>query len=336
MQGDATRRIVVGFDGSPPSHRALRWAAAEATQRGVRLDVVHAWTAPYPLSTNELFQDPSPFEESARNFVDRAVASIVTDDPAPRDVRAVLVNDNAASALLNAAEGAELLVVGSRGHGGFTGLLLGSVSQHCVHHSRCPVAVIPPAWTAVGHGRIVVGVDDSEPSYAALHFAIAAAGRRGARLDIVNAFDYPQPVSPIGPLARFDFDGQAKANRNALERMVEPALGSAEVRPTTVDLIVVAGRAARALIEAAQGADLLVIGSRGRGGFQGLLLGSTSQQCVHHAPCPVVVVRPMSIRDPEPTAHARASSPNDLTSVEPQRGFVERGQHARARAVATR
>jgi nucleotide-binding universal stress UspA family protein len=328
MEDNATPRIVVGFDGSPPSHRALRWAAAEATQRGVRLDVVHAWTAPYPLSTNEVFRDPSTFEQSARNFLDRAVSSIASDDPAC-DVHPVLVNDNAASALLQVAEGAELLVVGSRGHGGFTGLLLGSVSQHCVHHARCPVVVIPPAWSAVGHSRIVVGVDDSEPSYAALHWAIAAAGRRGARLEIINAFDYPQPVTPIGPLATFDFDGQEMASRQALRRMVEPALGSAVVRPATVDLLVVADRAARALIEAAHGADLLVVGSRGRGGFHGLLLGSTSQQCVHHAPCPVVVVRPMANRE------ARTSSPNDVRRIESRRESVQRSQLERARATST-
>jgi nucleotide-binding universal stress UspA family protein len=287
----AGRAVVVGVDGSPPSQRALMWATAEAARRGVRLDVVHAWSTSSLIGPNQPFLDPSLFESAARTVVDRAVDSIAAVDPAPPSVNPVLVEADAAAALLHAAEDAQLVVVGSRGHGGFAGLLLGSVSLHCVHHSPCSIAVIPPAWQSIEHNRVVVGVDGSESSQAALEWAIDAAAGRGARLDVVNAFDYPRLATPIGPLAGVDFDELEKESCTLLDRMVESALGPAVARPPAVAQITSPGSATRALLETARDADVLVVGSRGRGNLRGLLLGSVSQQCIHYSTCPVVVVR---------------------------------------------
>jgi nucleotide-binding universal stress UspA family protein len=202
------------------------------------------------------------------------------------------VQEYPSKALLHAAERADLLVVGSRGRGGFSGLLLGSVSHNCVHRAPCPVAVIPPGWSGgEHHGRVVVGVDGSDASYSALHWAIATAAARHAQLQVVNAYDYLQVVMPMGIAPGIDREVFEKASRSLLEEMVDPALGAAAARPRSVELIPVHTGAARGLLDAAIGADLLVVGSRGRGGVRGLLLGSVSLQCLHHAPCPVVVVR---------------------------------------------
>jgi len=138
-------RIVVGVDGSETARAALVWAYDEARRRGATVDVVHAWHVPYvgglPYATAELHADV--FEEDARLILDNAVGSAdATGIPA---VERVLVHDSPGRALLGVAKGADLLVVGSRGRGGFTGLLLGSVSQQVVHHADCPVVVIPPA-----------------------------------------------------------------------------------------------------------------------------------------------------------------------------------------------
>jgi nucleotide-binding universal stress UspA family protein len=294
-------RIVVGVDGSPASLRALHWAAAEAARRGTGLDVVHAWMTPYPLGPTDVFKDPAPFEARGWEIINHALASLAPHEHAPFDVRPVLVEDYAAKALLRAAEGAELLVVGSRGRGGFSGLLLGSVSQHCIQQAPCPVAVIPPAWTGSDHGRVVVGVDGSEESCGALRWAIAAAALRHADLDVVNGYDYMAVVMPLGMGPGIDRDTMEKESRKLLEEMVEPALRAAAQRPVEVALIPEAASAARALLDTAIGADLLVVGSRGRSGVRGLVLGSVSQQCVHHAPCPVVVVRvaPDQVRQPD-------------------------------------
>jgi nucleotide-binding universal stress UspA family protein len=284
---------VVGVDGSSAAEPALRWAAIEAVDRGDSLEVVHAWRVPvsgYPYGG--MYTDSQPFEREGHDVLDRAVASLAEFDACGLEVRTVLVEEDAATGLLRVSEGADLLVVGSRGHGGFVGLLMGSVSQHCVSHAPCSVAVIPPRWQPTGAGRIVVGVDGSEASYGALHWAVAEAARRGASLDVVNAYEYDRLGAPIGAMVVVDQDELEKASRALVEEMVAGALGRGGPRPSAVEVIPSSSGAARALIESAKGADLLVVGSRGRGSVRGLLLGSVSQQCVHHAKCPVVVTRP--------------------------------------------
>jgi nucleotide-binding universal stress UspA family protein len=145
--------IVVGVDGSEASKEALRWAAAEARLRGARLRVVHAWTVPLSIAAPEpsvlghpMLPGPSVEEvraalaERAERVLDDAVAGLEGVEVEPE-----LVEGTPAHALVRAAEGADLVVVGSRGLGGFKGLLLGSVSQQCTHHAPCPVVIVPPA-----------------------------------------------------------------------------------------------------------------------------------------------------------------------------------------------
>jgi nucleotide-binding universal stress UspA family protein len=134
-------RIVVGVDGSPLSVAALRWALRQAELTGAAVDVVYAWHMPAAdgwAPAMELAQ--SLVRAGEQGLVD-AVAEVAGDRPAV-PVHTRVTEGNAAAVLLQAAEGAALLVVGSRGHGGFVGALLGSVSQHCVQHAPCPVVVV--------------------------------------------------------------------------------------------------------------------------------------------------------------------------------------------------
>jgi nucleotide-binding universal stress UspA family protein len=301
VEGQRSRgRITVGVDGSQVSLQALHWAAAEAARRGAGVDVVHAWRWPHSLLLTEVFREPAQLEARAWELVHRAVESLAPKEDAPFDVRPVVVEDQAVTALLQTAETAQLLVVGSRGRGGFSGLLLGSVSQHCIRQASCPVAVIPPTWTGDRDGPVVVGVDGSDQSYGALHWAIDEAATRDVDLHVVNAYDYVQVAMPIGLVPGVDRKTMEDASRTLLKEMVEPALFAADHRPDNVALIPLPSGPARALLDASVDADLLVVGSRGRGGVQGILLGSVSQQCAHHTPCPIVVVRSSSDRGPQP------------------------------------
>ena len=141
-------RIVVGIDGSPPSGQALRWAAAEAKLRGAALRVVHTWAFPYIVAGPGL--DPTldarmieDVRRKAEELVEHEL-SVLGDEAAGVDIERVVVDGAPAPTLIEAAEGSDLLVVGSRGHGGFAGLLLGSVSQQCAHHAPCPVVIVRP------------------------------------------------------------------------------------------------------------------------------------------------------------------------------------------------
>jgi nucleotide-binding universal stress UspA family protein len=140
-------RIVAGVDGSPSSIHALRWAVRQAELTGAAVDAVIAWQ--YPITTGGFGWAPSSLDDStdyaelAAKALNAAVAEV--EIPAGVKVRQVVQAGNPAQVLLTAAKGAELLVVGNRGHGGFTEALLGSVSQRCVHHAQCPVAVVHTA-----------------------------------------------------------------------------------------------------------------------------------------------------------------------------------------------
>lgn len=272
--------IVVGVDGSPMALAALSWAAEEARSRQTGLRLVHAWRPPIrfpaPLPDDPMTRDAEARASATLSEAVRSVAGI-----AP--VEALLTTDPAANALLHEAEHCDLLVVGARGHGGFAGLLLGSVSQRCAEHARCPVAVIRPPEQAVDL-RIVVGVDGSPEARTALRWAVDEAHRRGYRVDVVAAWQRPWP----GPRQKIDLVADA-VESHANEAVAE-AVAEFEDDPVMGTRLVVEDKPGLALVEAAKGASLLVVGARGLGGFTSLAFGSVSQACLHHAHGSVVIV----------------------------------------------
>lgn len=286
--------IVVGVDGSKESHHALTWAQSEAAVHGGELHVVHAW-APY-TAVSEVAVMATPindelYEKAAHEVLAEALAGLPPDPSGSVALTSATVRGYPSSVLLEEAGDADLLVVGGRGRGGFTGLLLGSVSQQCVHHALRPVAVVPSAAPLPGTDDIVVGIDGSPGSASALAWAVDEAAIRDARLSVVHAWSTPFAVPPggigIAPLHRKDFLEQSE---RLLHEMVDGAMARAQRRPTDIELLPIEEPAAPALLHRAAGAGLLVVGSRGRGGFAALVLGSVSQQCLHHAPCAVVVI----------------------------------------------
>ena len=288
-------RIVVGIDGSVGGRHALEWARDEAALRGASLDVVHVWAPPAPISEVSAmasFTDEPAYEKAARDLVAAAAESLALEPGGPTAVAARTERGYPPSAvLLDQAAAADLLVVGTRGHGGFAGLLLGSTSQQVVHHAQGPVAIVPPTAPLPDQGDVVVGVDGSEGSAHALRWAVDEAAARGARLSVVHGWWTPYPIPPGGlGLAPADPEQFAEQSKTLLQEMVDDAVARTGRRPADIELLPIQEPAAPALLDRARDATLLVVGSRGRGGFTGLLLGSTSQQCVHHATCAVVVV----------------------------------------------
>ena len=152
------RPIVVGVDGSPSSRDALRWAIAEARLRGCPLKAVTAWHVPWAGYEGVPLPDdlPSEMERAAREVVAEAVARLGTDAEGV-DIRAVVVEGDSARVLIDEAREACLLVVGSRGLGGFRELLLGSVSQQCAHHAGCPVVIVRHHGEEAGEGEVTAG-----------------------------------------------------------------------------------------------------------------------------------------------------------------------------------
>ena len=283
-------RTVVGVDGSPESIRALTWAIDETRRRNDALEVVGTWTDPLALGEKGL---PIGVGRTIRDGTKRAIeksVSVATGDEDPGiDIRPVVICGRAPKALCEISENADMLVLGSRGRGGFRGMLLGSVSQQCAHHARCPLVIVDgpphrngePAQSTTP--RIVVGVDGSAGSYVAMEWAASEAQLRSATLDVVYAW-HPPFGSYVG------LDDEIRKGSEEVLAEAEKELSDMDGSVITEGHVVEA-RAAPGLIEASEGADLLVVGSRGRGGFTGLLLGSVSQACITHAKCPVTVIR---------------------------------------------
>lgn len=286
--------IVVGVEGSDHSAAALRWAAREADLRGHDLVGVLVWdlfNQHHADGTHRFDPGYGPEEADAALVV--AVEAALGADAAATVVRRVAC-DLPAPGLLAAADQADLIVVGARGLGGFRGLLLGSVSQQCLHHARVPIAIVradspePGGVEGGGRERIVVGVDGSAPSEAALRWALDEGAARKAVVQVVHAWDAPVIYGPVAGASGSEMGAIESGAHRLVDDMIERLGGTAA--SVEVERTVVPGGPASALLDAAEGADLVVVGRRGVGGFGRLLLGSVSEHVARHVACPVVVV----------------------------------------------
>ncbi|WP_394618918.1 universal stress protein [Lentzea sp. JNUCC 0626] len=287
---DKSLPVVVGIDGSSSALDAARWAAREAARRGAPVYLVSA----FGWSGRKHLGDPGlgDYRESMLQKTWETVAAAA--DAARHASEGVeiseLTMDGYPVALLVAeSRTAGLLVIGDRGLGGITSLLLGSVAIRLAAQAECPVVVVR-GDDAVDAGPIVVGVDGSPISETALEFAFDAADARGVPLIAVHAWnDYAIPVAVTEPV---EWDA-VEAGENSV--LAERLAGWSEKHPDVeVRRVVVRDQPARALLDQAAEAkaQLVVVGSHGRGSAAGLVLGSVSHSVLHHSPCPVAVVRP--------------------------------------------
>lgn len=282
-------KFVVGVDGSQPSVEALRWAGEEAQVRGGLVRVVHAWQTPLRLpAPRQVDDDVEVAETMAKQTLKGTIeAAAIGDDVA---FETALTRGDPVPCLLREAEGAALVAVGSRGRGGFTGLLLGSVSQQVVHHAHCSVAVIG-RQEVEPEPSIVVGVDGSPNARSAVQWAADEARLRHAALRVVCAWRPPLTARYPRYGSNLSIGLMRHEAMEALDETIHGIVDDNLTASIEVTRTVVAEAPALALLEMAKNAAMLVVGARGRGGFAGLFLGSVSETCVHHAPCPLVIVR---------------------------------------------
>jgi nucleotide-binding universal stress UspA family protein len=273
--------IVVGVDGSADSDRAVDWAAATAVRYHAPLHLVCAIRADYELPL--------------RNWDERSFAEGVISEARARVKRAITVTSElieapAVPALITAGKNALMTVVGSRGHGALSGLLLGSVSQHMSRHASCPVVVVREPANPKAR-RLVVGVDGSPSCEKAIGFALDLASRNKAPLVALHGWHDRTEAEGVG--MAYPAMAHVGERIDAGKRLISEALaGLAEKYPdVAVTSEAIPVHPTRALADASQQAALLVVGSRGRGEFAGLMLGSVSQSVLHQAHCPVAVVR---------------------------------------------
>lgn len=279
--------IVVGTDGSEHSVRALTWAAGEAQRQGRRLRIVVAledWPDPYSIAA----QVHEARIAEHKEVLAQAHAQVRATHLG-LEVETSFHTGPAVSVLTEESRSAALMVTGSRGRGGFSGLLLGSTSLRLTARSHAPVIVIPDTDidTDLTAGGIVVGVDTSAESQQALEFAIAMAAFRDVGVKVIqilpDAYWY-------GPVEHYG-DWVARALEDTKSELDEQLTRWREKAPeVTITADVVHGHPADVLRAAGLGAEMLVVGSRGLGMAKSLLLGSVSHGVLHHAPCPVAVV----------------------------------------------
>jgi nucleotide-binding universal stress UspA family protein len=283
--------ILVGVDGSAGARAAVRWAAAEAEMRNVALTIVHVINAPVP--SWPVTRVPVGFgrwqEEQGREFIQDAikVAEDSTAGGGPAQINSEVFFSATVPTLVDLSKEAEMVVVGCRGRGALARTVLGSVSSGLVHHAHCPVAVIHDEDLSrqPGEAPVLVGIDGSPASEAATAIAFDEASRRGVDLVAVHAW------SDVG-LSEFpDFDWSGLV-ADQEEMLAERLAGWQERYPDVrIRRQIVLDEPARRLVKESESAQLVVVGSHGRGGFAGMLLGSVSAAVVNGVRIPVIVAR---------------------------------------------
>jgi nucleotide-binding universal stress UspA family protein len=290
----ATRPILVGVDGSRSAMDAVRWAAAEARRRGTGLRLVEAFGWMPVDDADDTFRGGPSYREvlvrAARERLDAAAAVVAREAPEV-EVTTDVLTDYPIPRLVAESRAAQLVVVGDRGLAGIIGLRIGSVAAGLAAHATCPTVVVrgvEPGGPIPTEGPVVVGIDGSPVSEAALAFGFDAASVRRVPLVAVHTWRDTMVDASVAPL--IDWDAVETEEQVLLAERL--AGWAAKYPDVAVERVVARDRPAHALRERSVGAQLLVVGSRGRGGMAGTLLGSVSQTLLHHAACPVAVVRP--------------------------------------------
>ncbi len=292
-------QVIVGYDGSACAAAALDWAAAEAERRGLPLTVLHVRGSSNLKSGMVGAMDVPEGQHDPVNDIAVEGGARARKSAASIAITSVTQIAGPARALVESSHGAALLVVGTRGRAETTEALLGSVAFAVTAHARCPVVVVghTPSSAAPGSSSIVVGVDGSPESEAAVRFAASAAARSALPLTIVTAYSAPTANgwAPAAPYTVESGGGPTFTSLAQEEAATATAVAARIAREEHPDLpvreIASEGRPAAVLADASAGCELLVVGSRGRGGFAGLMLGSVSHAMIHRAGCPVAVVR---------------------------------------------
>ncbi|EHR61913.1 universal stress protein [Saccharomonospora cyanea] len=287
--------IVVGVDDTEAAMRAVRWASLTAKKHRVPLHLVHASGFNDPYLIGFTVPPPEAFKEELQERKRQALRTaeeIATEVGAP-SVEARFETDAAIPFLLHASHTARMVVVGSSGRTGLAGLMVGSTTLALVSHARSPVVSVRqdyPDAVADDARPIVVGVDGSELSVRAVGHAFAEASSRG--VDLIAVHTWSDTTTTLLEERRM-FENWEPIHDYEAQVLAERLAGWQEEYPDVrVERKVVKDRPRHELLEHSRSAQLVVVGSRGRGGFRGMLLGSTSQALIHHASCPVMVVRP--------------------------------------------
>ncbi|MEE3851367.1 universal stress protein [Gordonia sp. LSe1-13] len=275
--------VVVAVDGSENALVATRWAAGAAKRENLPLTVVCAFENP-PIVPTQGFLDN--WRAESQQAVDDA-AQVAAEVAPGVKVTAQVVESRPSLLLQELSSRAKMLVVGSRGRGGVAGLLLGSVSTYISAHADCPVVVVPSTARADAAGPVVVGVDGSQVSRVATAAAFQQAQLLKTSLVAVNGFG-AMSGEVIGgrhlpPQQQIHDDAEALVTGLVDEFR-------ADYPDVDVTTVVEAENSAQSIVKSADDAQLVVLGNRGRGGFRGLLLGSTTQSVLHVTKCPVMVV----------------------------------------------
>jgi len=277
-------RIVVGVDSSPSARQALVWAVEETNRRHGQCQVIEVWTHGASGMVDP-WATPDVVDEHLAAVVNDVCSQVKVAVPADVGVRL----GDPIEILAEAARHADLLVVGSRGHGVIKDFVLGSVSATLLRLGICPTVVIPPGrGIHAHHSRVVVGIDGSEQGARALLWARDEAVLRRAELVVLHAWHMPIVVGSIyAPTCAVSYPECQEEGQKFLDQAVSAIQSDDDlsVVPRLID-----GMADHELVKAAAHADLLVVGSRGRSEIAATVLGSTSRWCVHHAPCPVSVI----------------------------------------------
>jgi nucleotide-binding universal stress UspA family protein len=283
--------VLVCVDGSAASDAAVAWGAREATMHRLPITLLHA-VAPVVVGwpVGRLYTDmPGWQKDNGQQVIDQALTTLSASlgESEPPEILTELVYSGVVRALVDASTDAWMIVAGSQGMGALSRLLLGSVTTGLVHHARCPVAVIHSDEGGVpdSNAPVLLGVDGSPASEAATAMAFEEAARRGVGLMALHVWS-DVAVFPVLGMDWRDREGQGQ------EVLAERLAGWQERYPDVrVERLLFCDKPSHWLLEQSERAQLVVVGSHGRGGFPGMLLGSVSSAVAQAARVPVIVVR---------------------------------------------